>query len=322
MLIESKIASLEKELKDLKWSAEEKETLCQKRVESTRDRDRSNLEKARLHGQLEEVEKKINEAKLALSSKEMKQAEKLYHDVMVDRIITQEMIADLEKYMQCLDISIIQFHTEKMAAINSILDDLWRKVYNGSDIQTIRIKSECVTSTEKRKAYDYRVVMIVNDGVELDMRDRCSAGQKMLACILIRIALADVFGGMCSIIALDEPTTNLDAIKVHHIAAMLNSLVAVRRRGYSTSDGQKKPFQMIIITHDDHLVDKLMIGSKPEFIYVLEKDSYGISHVKRQFSDGKRPDGVMASWAAAASSLTPLSRDACEEHFECRDCGY
>ncbi|VDM80344.1 unnamed protein product [Strongylus vulgaris] len=259
----------------------------------------------------------------------MKQAEKLYHDVMVDRIITQEMIADLqtdsfqdlEKYMQCLDISIIQFHTEKMAAINSILDDLWRKVYNGSDIQTIRIKSECVTSTEKRKAYDYRVVMIVNDGVELDMRDRCSAGQKMLACILIRIALADVFGGMCSIIALDEPTTNLDAIKmlacilirialadvfggmcsiialdepttnldaikVHHIAAMLNSLVAVRRRGYSTSDGQKKPFQMIIITHDDHLVDKLMIGSKPEFIYVLEKDSYGISHVKRQFSDG------------------------------------
>ncbi|VDN43069.1 unnamed protein product, partial [Gongylonema pulchrum] len=32
----------------------------------------------------------------------------------------------------------------------------------------------------------------------------------MLASILIRIALADVFCDSCSIIALDEPTTNLD----------------------------------------------------------------------------------------------------------------
>lgn len=45
-------------------------------------------------------------------------------------------------------------------------------------------------------------------------------------------------------------------------------------------------FKMIIITHDDHLVDKLMIGSKPEFIYVLGKDNFGISHVRRQYSDG------------------------------------
>ncbi|EYC20866.1 hypothetical protein Y032_0020g110 [Ancylostoma ceylanicum] len=73
---------------------------------------------------------------------------------------------------------------------------------------------------------------------------------------------------------------------VDHMAAMLNSLIAVRRRGYSTSEGHKKPFQMIIITHDDHLVDKLMIGSKPEFIYVLGKDNSGISHVRRQYSDG------------------------------------
>ncbi|ETN78145.1 hypothetical protein NECAME_10544, partial [Necator americanus] len=143
----------------------------------------------------------------------MKQAESLYHQVVIDRIITQEMISDLEKYTKCLDSSIIQFHTDKMAAINRILDDLWRKVYGGTDIQTIRIKSECAATSDKRKAYDYRVVMVLRNGVELDMRDRCSAGQKMLACILIRISLADVFGGMCSIIALDEPTTNLDSMK-------------------------------------------------------------------------------------------------------------
>lgn len=36
----------------------------------------------------------------------------------------------------------------------------------------------------------------------------------MLASILIRIALADVFAGNCPILALDEPTTNLDSDKV------------------------------------------------------------------------------------------------------------
>ncbi|PIO63249.1 hypothetical protein TELCIR_15160 [Teladorsagia circumcincta] len=105
-----------------------------------KERDESGLEKARLRGQLEEVEKKISDAMTALASKEMKQAESLYHEVVVSKIVTQEMISDLEKYMQCLDSSIIQFHSDKMIAINRILDDLWRKVYGGTDIQSISIK--------------------------------------------------------------------------------------------------------------------------------------------------------------------------------------
>lgn len=31
---------------------------------------------------------------------------------------------------------------------------------------------------------------MVNGGVEMDMRGRCSAGQKVLACLIIRLALA------------------------------------------------------------------------------------------------------------------------------------
>ena len=50
-----------------------------------------------------------------------------------------------------------------------------------------------------------------NGGVELDMRGRCSAGQKVLACLVIRLALAETFCLNCGILALDEPTTNLDA---------------------------------------------------------------------------------------------------------------
>lgn len=46
---------------------------------------------------------------------------------------------------------------------------------------------------------------------ELDMRGRCSAGQKVLASMLIRLALAETFCADCGILALDEPTTNLDS---------------------------------------------------------------------------------------------------------------
>ncbi|KAK6014513.1 hypothetical protein OSTOST_20102 [Ostertagia ostertagi] len=55
---------------------------------------------------------------------------------------------------------------------------------------------------------------------------------------------------------------------------------------------------MIVITHDDHLVGKLMIGSKPEFIYILGKDNNGVSgvsHIRRQYSDGRSEEANLAA---------------------------
>ena len=75
---------------------------------------------------------------------------------------------------------------------------------------------------------------MVKNGVEMDMRGRCSAGQKVqlvtlnsvlevcyrchsldsiiqvLASLIIRMALAEAFSSKCGVLALDEPTTNLD----------------------------------------------------------------------------------------------------------------
>jgi DNA repair protein RAD50 len=81
--------------------------------------------------------------------------------------------------------------------------------------------------------------MIKND-VELDMRGRCSAGQKVLASIIIRLALAESFGQGCGVLALDEyvsflslphlgfrmaandrPTTNLDQENINALAEAL-----------------------------------------------------------------------------------------------------
>lgn len=85
--------------------------------------------------------------------------------------------------------------------------------------------------------------------VELDMTGRCSAGQKVLASLIIRLALAETFCTNCGILALDEPTTNLDRHNVESFAGALARIISQRQ-------GQKT-FQLIIITHDEEFVSIL-----------------------------------------------------------------
>lgn len=98
--------------------------------------------------------------------------------------------------------------------------------------------------------------MLQND-TELDMRGRCSAGQKVLACLIIRLALAETFGINCGILALDEPTTNLDVENIQSLAQSLRDVVQVR--------GRQKNFQLIVITHDETFIDELGRCSGSEF---------------------------------------------------------
>ena len=91
------------------------------------------------------------------------------------------------------------------------------------DIETIEIRSD-VENTRGNRSYNYRVVMIKNNA-ELDMRGRCSAGQKVLASIIIRLALAETFCLNCGILALDEPTTNLDIANMESLAESLAKYV-------------------------------------------------------------------------------------------------
>ena len=84
----------------------------------------------------------------------------------------------------------------------------------------------------------------------LDMRGRCSAGQKVLASLVIRLALAESFCINCGILALDEPTTNLDRANIESLAQAINEIIKNRR--------QQANFQLIVITHDEEFVQ--MIG--------------------------------------------------------------
>lgn len=45
---------------------------------------------------------------------------------------------------------------------------------------------------------------------------------KVLACLIVRMALAETFSKSCGILALDEPTTNLDEANVQSLAETLS----------------------------------------------------------------------------------------------------
>lgn len=122
-----------------------------------------------------------------------------------------------------------------MKEINKTILDLWSTTYKGSDIRTIEIKSdqEKANPSSRSWSYNYRIVLITHDGTEMDMWGRCSAGQKVLGSIIIRLALAENFCSNCGIMALDEPTTNLD---VRNIEGLVESLSAI----LETKQGDEK----------------------------------------------------------------------------------
>ncbi|VDP33147.1 unnamed protein product [Schistosoma curassoni] len=158
-----------------------------------------------------------------------------------------------------------------------------------SNIDYIEICSEEDTAAalnvcRTRRTYNYRVVMVktttgsmsvsrpksknntsCNNEARLDMRGRCSAGQKVLASLIIRLALAEVFCLHCGVLALDEPTTNLDRENIESLAYALVEIIKNRSR--------QKNFQLIVITHDEDFVELLGRSDYVENFFLLSRDA-------------------------------------------------
>lgn len=159
---------------------------------------------------------------------------------------TNLAVNDLECYYNALDSALQKFHMLRINEINKILKELWSLVYQGRDIESIELVSGSDESSgavgRATKSYNYRVVMCKGDA-QLDMRGRCSAGQRVLASIVIRLALAETFCLKCGILALDEPTTNLDEPNKLGLARALARIIASRK--------SQNNFQFVCITHDE-----------------------------------------------------------------------
>ena len=173
--------------------------------------------------------------------------EKTILDLNVKYCLTKDISAEVQEKVAALEESLMRYHHEKMKEINSTLADFWRLTYKGNDIEAIEIRSDVEKSQNSRvKSFNYRIVLKTHDDAELDMRGRCSAGQKVLASFIIRLSLAETFCSNCGILALDEPTTNLDQENIEGLANALKDIIESRKKQDS--------FQLLVITHDDMFV--------------------------------------------------------------------
>lgn len=272
----------EKQVKEIKSRLAANEAFLAEADASDLDRrvtelraDLVKLEKAAAKGsgRREELEVQLQEVETALDSEKYRNVHDTARLKMIEVETTKLVIADLDKYHRALDLALMKFHRMKIANLNSIIRDLWRLTYRGGDIDTIEIRSDAdrtKTTSRGKRNYNYRVVM-TKGSADMDMKGRCSAGQKALASLIIRVALADTFGIHCGILTLDEPTTNLDKENKKAFATGLAQIIAARRRNTN--------FQLIVITHDEQFVEDLgraaAGGALPSHYYTVTREEIG-----------------------------------------------
>ena len=230
-------------------------------------------ERSENNGRLGEMKERIKDLEAELNHTTLKKAPALYLKTYNTYMSRKYAIKDLKKVYAEFDKILMRYHQRRMATINKIIKELWRQTYKGNDIDYIEIKTDNgeVQSVDKKRSYNYRVVMIKND-TELEMRGRCSAGQKVLASLIIRLALAETFSHNCGMIALDEPTTNLDRENIESLAQALSDLVSARLNSN---------FQLIVITHDEDLLDFLGRVDQVSHYYKVHRNQEGSSVITR-----------------------------------------
>lgn len=174
----------------------------------------------------------LKQFQIELADEKYKEIERRLLDLNVKYILTRDIALEVQEKHDALEEALMKYHHEKMKEINRTLSDFWKMTYKGNDIDTIEIKSDVEKSATNARirSYNYRIVLKTYDNTELDMRGRCSAGQKVLSSIIIRLSLAETFCAQCGILALDEPTTNLDVDNIEGLATALIDIIESRKR--------------------------------------------------------------------------------------------
>lgn len=82
-------------------------------------------------------------------------------------------------YAKAMDQAMAQYHHDRMATVNTIMQRMWSSVYTATDISSIQIKTEATGNMDSlRRTFNYKLVQI-KSGAEMDMKGRCSAGQRV-----------------------------------------------------------------------------------------------------------------------------------------------
>lgn len=193
-----------------------------KRVEKQKSEYQS--QKSSLLGQKSLLLRKCRE--LLQSIAEAREAEREYlkqlcrHDLLGRNKAVQDRLAlEIERETH-------EYHVSRIQRINEYINRIWRHTYESRDILEVFIElSDSGKKHSLKKNFNYKLMGRFFGGQRSELKGRCSAGQKMMVSIVVRLALAEAFCARCKIISLDEPTTNLDRANASHLAEFLKGFL-------------------------------------------------------------------------------------------------
>lgn len=267
--IDRRIQDKEKEISDLEQEANG--TPTSKVADINTKIKEKDLEKASKTFQQEAHLQKLTELEKELDEMERQDFRRKLSEFRIRKQTEQLASNDLERYYRATDQALTAFHTLKMKSINKTIKELWHQTYHGTDIDDIEITADDLAtdpSAALKRDFTYRVQMRQGKS-KVDMRGRCSTGQKVLACLVIRLALAESFCTDCGIFALDQPTANLDREHAESLAVALRKIIENRSK--------RGKFQLLLITQDHEFIDMLGAQDYCDDFYVISKDGRGIS---------------------------------------------
>jgi exonuclease SbcC len=160
-------------------------------------------------------------------------------------------LGNMNKFRSALVDTETQLRNSLVSSINALMQDIWSRIYPYGDYISIRLNA-------KRDDYALEAATGLDDAGNkawIEMDGIASGGERSIACLTMRIALAMVIVPNLRWLILDEPTHNIDENGINKFIDVLsNSLPKVVE-------------QIFIITHDNAL--KNITGAR---VYQLDRD--------------------------------------------------
>ena len=227
------------QLQDLEYGKKRSEEL-KKEIEEIKARSKESETKAKLQSldsliQEKEARKKEQEEKIKDLEKQKKEIQRL-----------DKLIRDLEVFSLALEETQIELRNNFVEVVNSTMNKIWPTLYPYRDFISVRLNTE---------EGDYELQLQGRDGNWVNVEGNVSGGERSIACLALRIALALALARQLRILVLDEPTANLDARAIAELS------ITLRERIKEFID------QTFLITHQPELEDAAT-GS----VYRLERD--------------------------------------------------
>jgi len=185
--------------------------------------------------QEKELRKRENEEKLKNLEKQKKEIKRL-----------EGLVRDLKIFNSALEETQLELRSYFVEVVNNAMNKLWNTLYPYQDFVSIKLNAE---------EGDYILQLQGRDGIWVNVEGNVSGGERSIACLALRIALALALAPQLRILVLDEPTANLDAKAISELT------ITLRERISEFID------QTFLITHQPELEDAAT-GS----IYMLERE--------------------------------------------------